>query len=90
MPGRILHVLEARPCGGHVLDVLFDDGTRKRVDVSEYLDGPVFAPLRDPKYFARVSVDPVSGTVVWPNGADLAPESLYDLPAMGERRAERA
>ncbi len=39
----------------------------------------MFQPLRDPAYFARVSVDPICGTVVWPNGADLAPSALYDL-----------
>lgn len=37
----------------------------------------VFEPLRDPKYFATVKVDPEAATVVWPNGADLAPETLY-------------
>jgi hypothetical protein len=37
----------------------------------------VFEPLRDPKYFATVKVDPEAATVVWPNGVDLAPETLY-------------
>ena len=43
----------------------------------------MFEPLRDPAYFSRVSVDPVCGTVVWPNGADLAPSALYDLEEVG-------
>jgi hypothetical protein len=47
-----------------------------------------FRPLLDPEVFARVAVDPVCGTVVWPNGADLAPEALYALP--GEDAARRA
>jgi hypothetical protein len=55
----------------------FDDGTRKTVDSKPLLTGPLFAPLRDPAYFRRVSIDPVCGTVVWPNGADFAPEALY-------------
>jgi uncharacterized protein YnzC (UPF0291/DUF896 family) len=38
----------------------------------------VFAPLRDPEYFAKVKVDTEATTVVWPNGADLAPETLYE------------
>ena len=58
----------------------FNDGTRKRVNVLPLLEGPVFEPLRDPAYFARVGVDSVLGTVVWPNEADLAPEALYELP----------
>jgi hypothetical protein len=41
----------------------------------------VFKPLHDPAYFARMTVDPVGGTVVWPNGADFAPEALYNLEA---------
>jgi len=87
---RILHILEAKPCGKFVLDVLFSDGVRKRVDLSPFLTGPVFKPLRDPKYFARVVVDPECGTVVWPNGADLAPEALYDLPAVDAESPQRS
>lgn len=50
------------------------------------LDGPVFESLQDPEYFARVVVDPVCGTVAWPNGADFAPEALYELPDEGSAR----
>jgi hypothetical protein len=77
----ILHVVEARVCGPSHLRLAFDDGTRKTVDVAALLAGPVFEPLRDPAYFARVQLDPVCGTVVWPNGADLAPEALHALAA---------
>lgn len=79
----ILHIVEVEVCGPHMLDVRFNDGVRKKVDLSPLLSGPVFAPLQDPSYFARVVVDPRAGTVVWPNGADLAPEALYDLPSDG-------
>ena len=72
-------VVKAEACGGHSLNLTFKDGTRKRVDLLPLLEGPVFEPLRDPKYFAKVELDPVAGTVVWPNGADIAPETLYDL-----------
>jgi hypothetical protein len=80
----IVHILEAEPCGAQSLRLLFDDGTRKRVNVARFLEGPIFEPLRDPAYFARVTVDPVGGTVVWPNVADFAPETLHDLPAEDE------
>lgn len=78
----VLRIADAEPLGGHVLAVTFSTGESRVVDllpVIERVGGPVFAPLRDPAYLARVSVDPVCGTVVWPNGADLAPTALYEL-----------
>ena len=63
--------------GPYTLELTFDDGTRRRVDLEAELWGPVFEPLRDPAIFARASVDPVLGTAVWPNGADFSPEFLY-------------
>ena len=80
----ILHILEAEVCGPHSLRLTFSDGTRKRVNLLPLLDGPIFEPLRDPAYFARVAIDPVAGTVVWPNEADFAPEALYELQAEEE------
>ena len=84
----ILHILDAEVVGDHLLRLEFDDHTAKTVDCRPLLEGPVFEPLRDPKYFARVVVDPVCGTVVWPNGADFAPEALYALP--GEESERKA
>ncbi len=52
-------------------------GLRGRMDVSQRLFGPVFEPLRDTKLFDQVYVDPF-GAICWPNGADLAPDALYD------------
>ena len=72
-------VVKAKACGAHSLDLTFKDGTHKRVNLLPLLEGPVFEPLRDPKYFATVELDAVAGTVVWPNGADIAPETLYKL-----------
>jgi uncharacterized protein DUF2442 len=75
----ILHIVSAEVVGDHHLHLEFDDHTQKTVNLSPLLTGTVFEPLRDPRYFASVVVDPVCGTVVWPNGADFAPEALCDL-----------
>lgn len=84
----ILHILGAEVVGDHLLRLEFDDHASKTVNCRPLLFGPVFEPLRDPKFFARVVVDPIAGTVVWPNGADFAPEALYELPnEETERRA---
>ena len=60
----------------YILDVTFADGVSRHVDVEALLYGGVFEPLRDPEVFSQAAVDPLLGTVVWPNGADLSPEFL--------------
>jgi hypothetical protein len=64
-------VVEVEPCGGCRLWLQFQDGVDGEVDLGPKLTFQgVFAPLRDPVYFARVSVDQELGTTAWPNGAD--------------------
>ncbi|MGH3202359.1 MAG: DUF2442 domain-containing protein [Streptosporangiaceae bacterium] len=64
--------------GDRVLRLLFSDGTAGDVDFSAEQWASVLSPLNDPAFFAEVTVDPVAGTLVWPNGIDLAPEPLYE------------
>ena len=61
-----------------VLHLTFADGLTGEVDVLERMRGPVFEEARTPAGFARVAVDPETGTVTWPGGADLAPDTLYE------------
>jgi len=69
----------------HVVRLRFADGVDKTIDLDPYLHGRVFASIRtDPAMFGSVKVDPDAGTIVWPNGADLAPDVLY-----GGRRSAR-
>jgi hypothetical protein len=64
--------------GDHVLRLLFSDGAVGDVDFSAEQWTGVLAPLNDSAYFTEVMVDPEAGTVVWPDGIDLAPEPLYE------------
>lgn len=66
------------PTNGYTLTVEFADGTLKSVDLSEALQGEIFAPLHDQAYFNTVAVHPELETIFWENGADFAPEYLYD------------
>ncbi len=75
----MLHIKSVKYLSGYKLWVAFDDGTSGEVDLNGELDGPVFEPLKDIDIFRKVAVDPELETVVWPNGADLAPEFLKDL-----------
>lgn len=72
------HVVEARYRGGHVVWLRFRDGRAGEIDLEPILNGPVFEPLRDPAVFRQFSVHPEFHTLVWPNGADVAPEYLHD------------
>jgi hypothetical protein len=70
-------VIEVRYKGGFVYCVVFDDGTRGDIDFSEYIGrGPVFEPFRDVSFFQKATIE--GGTISWPNGADVAPETLYE------------
>lgn len=76
----MLHdIVDARYLNGYRLYLRFDDGAEGELDLASLVrfDG-VFAPLADPRRFAEVRVNPDTGTIEWPNGADIAPETLYE------------
>ena len=85
----ILRIVDLKVYGPHELDLTFNNGVRKRVDVAPLLDGPVFRSLRSCEYFAKAKLDAECGTLFWPNGADIAPESLLNLPEQTSRSAGR-
>ena len=76
---RLPSVIRAEYRGGFRIHVTFNDHTEKTIDFRQWLDGPVFEPLKTLEYFRRFFID--GGTVVWPNAADVAPETLYDAVA---------
>jgi len=77
------HVTSVECLEPYRLRVRFDDGSVKEVDLSEELWGEVFEPLRDPDFFRQAFVNPETGTVEWPNGADLAPSFLHERGVAG-------
>jgi len=72
-----LHVEQVTYLDSYVLRVGFSNGDVKDVDLRGELHGEVFEPLRDLELFRQVRVSEETRTVEWPNGADLAPEFLY-------------
>lgn len=59
--------------------VTFENGVTKVVNLEPYLEGEIFEPLRDIEYFRTVRVNPDIDTITWDNGADFAPEFLWDI-----------
>ena len=74
---QLVDITGVEVIGEHRLRLTFEDGTVGDVDFVGRAWRGVFEPLRDPAYFARVSVDPDAGTITWPDGLDMAPEPLY-------------
>ena len=75
---ELIDVVAVRHVRDYVVWLKFEDATEGEVDLRSSLRGPVFEPLHDVQYFAQVRVDRELGTIVWPNGADIAPETLYE------------
>ena len=82
-----LHVVRVDPLHDHRVRVEFSDGALKDVDLSGELYGEVFEPLLQADLFAKVSVNPETGTIEWPNGADFAPEFLHRVGTEVQRVA---
>jgi hypothetical protein len=70
------HIIDSRYVAGHTVWLRFSDGAEGEVDLSNELHGPIFKPLRDIELFRQVVLHAELRTLVWPNGADFAPEFL--------------
>lgn len=73
----VWEVTEATPLPGYRLEVMFADGLRGVVDLTDIPHEGVFAAWADPDYFLQARVDILTGTVCWPGGEDVAPDALY-------------
>ena len=81
-------VTRAEYRGGYRIHLTFNDNSEKTVDFREWLDGPIFEPLKDLTYFRSFFLD--GGTVAWPNGADIAPETLHGYQPSRKRPTTRS
>jgi Protein of unknown function (DUF2442) len=71
------NVIEISYQRDYVFKIVFDDGTNGEMDFSEYIaKWDIFKPLSDLNLFTKAMID--GGTIAWANGADIAPETLYE------------
>ena len=74
----ILHIREAKYLHDYVIWLRFNNDAEGEIDLKDELDGEMFEPLKDIHNFKNFIVDPEIETIVWDNGADIAPEFLYE------------
>ncbi len=72
-----LHITNARYLEDYKVEVSFNDGRKGIADLADALKGTMFEPLKNKSVFSRLVVDKELDTIVWSNGADLAPEYIY-------------
>ncbi len=74
----LIDVTDVRVLARYVVELTFADGSERVIDLEPLLWGPMFEPLlADYELFRQVKVDPDAGTIVWPNGADVSPRTLF-------------
>lgn len=82
---RIPHVIDAEYVKDYLVKITFDDGVVKVADLGCYArKSGVFSALKDKEYFKKFFVD--LNTLCWPNGADIAPERLYEIGSLTGKR----
>jgi len=74
----MIRIIRAFPLPDYSLKLKFNTGEEKILDMKEILKKPIFSKLLDPEIFSHVSIDEIAGTVVWPGGIDLCPETVYE------------
>ena len=74
----IPRVIDAKYVKGHTIYLRFSDGSEGEVDLEQELEGEIFEPLRDIVFFKKFSLSLELHTIIWPNGADFAPEFLHE------------
>jgi len=84
----LIKVIRAKYIKDHVIEFIFNDGLKSEVDLKNEIEGEIFMPLKDLQYFKTFSLN--RWTIEWENGADFAPEFLYQLAIEKEKRAHKS
>jgi hypothetical protein len=82
---EIHRVVRFQKVAPFTLRLEFEDGVVQVIDFEPVLRGELYSPLRDPRVFDGVQLDPEAHTLVWPNGADFDPAMLHDWPEVGPK-----
>jgi hypothetical protein len=82
---RLYRIVSFQIVDKYTIYVEFDDGLKRTINLEPILHGPIFKPLRDPAFFAQVSLNKDFGALEWPNGADIAPNVLHDWSTYAPR-----
>ena len=85
----LIEVMEAKYLEDYKIELTFNTGEKRIVDLEFRLYGEIFGPLKDKAIFMQFRVDKELGTIVWPNGADLAPYSLYEIGKPAKKHTKR-
>jgi len=85
-----VHVTDVTYLADYKLRLEFNNGVVKDIDLKDELYGEVFEPLKDIQRFKQVTINPNTNTIEWPNGADFAPEFLYEIGQEVKKRAKTA
>jgi hypothetical protein len=81
----LIKVINAKFIEGYKIEIKFNDGKTKIIDFKDQLWGEMFEPLKNIEYFKKFKLNPF--TIEWENGADFAPEYLYNF---GESKKDKA
>ena len=77
-------VIELKYIEGYILEIIFENGVKGKVDLKHYITkGGIYSRFADLEYFKQVSINRELGVLCWPEGVDIAPETLYSQ-ATGE------
>lgn len=85
-----IKIIKAKALNPYLIEVMFNDGKTKIIDLGPVLFGSLFGPLRNPDLFKQVRVNKEIMTIEWPNGADFHPETLYNWDNYKEELEQQA